>query len=140
MAVYGAWMEQVLEQWLVGKSLRAMLVTAAYDQSQAHTVRADITATEIVGTGYTAGGADVSGVAVTFDSATGQASITCASIEFGAIDTTDIAGIVFYVDTGNALTDVLVAADLFGPAEVADVISFTYAPSTDGLVLTRPGG
>lgn len=132
MAVYGKWVEHLVLGELSGQTVKCLLVTSGYTQDASHAVRADVTA-EIVAPGYTAGGESCSNVALTLDATTLR--MTIDPIEWPGLDPTDVAGAIFYRDTGSAATDRLLAADLFGPVEVEDLVTFRYTPSPDGIVV-----
>lgn len=138
MAAYPSWVNSLLSNYISGTPFMAMLVTTAYVQLIAHDFRSDVTSAEITGSGYTAGGVLVTGVAIESDGA--DIRFHCDPINFGAIDTTDLAGIVFYEDVGSSATDPLVVADLFGLVEVEDVLNYTYTPAETGLIVASIGG
>lgn len=136
MAVYRSWVQDVFTEWLAGAAVKALLVDSAYVPDEAHEFRAAITG-EVAGTGYTAGGAAVTGVTVAVG--TGVVTITCDDVDFGEIELAEVAGIVFYADTGAAATDDLLAVDLFDPVEVSDAVKFIYRPPASGLVAATIG-
>lgn len=133
MAVYQRWLQDVITGALGSASIKAMLVTATYAQDPSHHYRADIS-DEISGSGYTTGGVAVTGVAVNADDGLGEVMLNCDDVVFGSLGATDIAGIIFYVDTGSSATDVLVAADLFGPVDTSTLQTYTYTPDAAGIV------
>lgn len=137
MAVYGPFITSALAGYLSGASVKALLTTSAYVQDVDQQFRSSVT-NEVVGTGYTAGGVAVTGVAVMYDSATNHPHLTCDPVDFGVITIAEVAAIVFYVDTGSPATDVLIATDPFGPTEV-DNTTFQYIPHADGLVVATIG-
>lgn len=109
-------------------SFRVLLVTSAYTPDKAgHSRRSDI-AGEVVGAGYTAGGA-AAGVVVVTDLIEGQTDIEFDGADWPA-STITAAGAVYYDSRGSAVADELIAYIDFG----ANVISigglFALQPST----------
>lgn len=136
MAIYGPWLDDAISAWL--PSMKALLVTSAYTHSPDHHFRSDITG-EVAGTGYTPGGVLVTGLSVTYDASTDVVVIDCTDISFGAFDSPDVAGIVFYKPVGTAGTDVVIAHDSWPAVEVTSATDFVYATSPTGLI-TITGG
>lgn len=114
--------------------VKALAVTSTHVSSVSTTYRSQI-ANEITGTGYTAGGVAVTGVVVAWDAVESRAYVTCDLVDFGAVTATDVAGIVFYADTGSAATDRVLWTDTFAP--VAATGSLTYQPSPEGAMEIR---
>ena len=125
--IYGAWGVALIEDWLVGKTVKAMLVDSTYVQAVDDTL-SDATACEASGTGYTAGGIDVTSlISVSLDVPTQAVQFLCDPIDFGTVTITDVAGIVLYAGT------VPIAADLFGGNSIT-AANFTYEPLPGGLI------
>jgi len=135
MAVYADWLLDQVNDWLAGKTIKVMAVTSGYAQNQAASHRSDITA-EVSGTGYTAGGVTATGVAASVSA--GQLVITSDDIDFGAVTLTDIAGVIYYEDSGDPATDRLIVADTFAGIAVTDPETFVYHPDPAGLVVGVP--
>lgn len=138
MSVYGPWLEKVFDDYLAGKTIKALLVTSSYAQDVDHDFRNDITA-EISGTGYTAGGVVVTGFAASYDAAANAVRITCSPINFGNPDIDSIGGVVFYVSTGVATTDAIIVADPFGPVDADGTVGLIYTPHVDGIAVAQIG-
>lgn len=136
MAQYGGFITDLLNAYLTGKTVKALLVASTYAQDvDAHNFVSDISTSEIATTGYTAGGVTLTSVAVTYDTDTDQARLTCADLAFGTFTDglTSIGGPVFYIDSGDPTTSRLICADMSGsPFDVAAGDSCTYSLSTDG--------
>ena len=129
--IHGPWLAQALATRLSGTTVKAMAVTSAHVESPDTQFRSELT-DEITGTGYTAGGVAVSGVTSTYDATANRVKITCDVVDFGAVTAPDVAGVVFYIDTGNAATDVVLSTDLFPAVEAEGALS--YQPSADGVM------
>lgn len=132
MTVHGPWITDALSTYLAGKTVKALLVTSAHAPSPDTVYRSSITG-EISGTGYTAGGVVVSDAVVSWNATLDRVVFTCNEVDFGEVNAPDVAGIVFYISTGNAATDRVLSTDMFD-AEVAEG-ALSYAPSTDGVIL-----
>ena len=105
-------------------TFRAMLVTASYVANKdTHLKRSDIT-NEVVGTGYTAGGAVVTAT-VTKDTANDRLDITFSDPSW-ANSTITARGVVIYKARGGAATaDELVAYSDFGANVSSTNATFT---------------
>lgn len=94
---------------LLGDTVRASLHTAAYVPDQdTHAFYAAVT-NEVAGTGYTAGGAAVTGKTIGYDAASNEFRFVFADVVWGP--GASIAGIrvvVLRKDTGAAATDPLI--------------------------------
>lgn len=118
-------------------TIKLMLVNQTYrdlaDGTKAgHDYRNDVTANEISGTGYTAGGATLAGASITQSS-------NSARIDYSpdpAWPNSTIAnawGGVVYKSTGNAATDVLLLFVDFGEAVSSTNATFTAILAAAGL-------
>lgn len=132
MAVYGPFATDLLTSYLASKTIKAMLVDSTYVQNVDNQYRSAIASHEISGTGYTAGGVTAT-LTASYDSSGDTPSIGCGTVDFGSITASGIGGIVFYVSTGDAATDVLIAADTWTPADASG--PFTYTPAAGGLIV-----
>lgn len=139
MAVYGPWLQQVFSDYLTGKTVKVLVVTSAYVQDVDAAYRSQITDVA-TGAGYTSGGVIATGVSASYDPATDALRITCDDVDFGVVTIPDVGGFVFYVDTGSAATDLLIAADLLAsPIETDGTSTLLYRPHADGLVVATNG-
>lgn len=88
-------------------SFKAMIVTASYTPDvDAHLDRADVT-NEVTGTGYTAGGEAIT-CTVTKDTANNRIDIAWDDVTWEGATITG-RGVIIYLDTGDAATDILVS-------------------------------
>jgi len=140
MSAYTNWVYTTVNDALTGATVKAMLLgkdTGGTDYVQdnaTQSFRADVTAFEVAGTGYTAGGVAVTGLTIT---APGDVHLIVDDIDFGTLTLTvdSISAVVLYVDTGDPATDVLIAADVFPAVALGGADNFTYVVAADGFVL-----
>lgn len=118
-------------------TFKVMLTTSTYTPNQdTHTFRSDVT-NEVNGTGYTAGGATLAGVSVTYDAASNQVRISWTDPTWPTATITGARTAVIYKSRGGAATaDELLAY----VTEAADVSSsaatFTLDLPVPTLTLT----
>lgn len=139
MAVHAGWLQEALNDWLAGKTVKAMLVSLI-DEHQPWNPYRDSIANEVVGAGYTAGGVAVTGLTLTYDDAF-ELAITCDVVDFGTVTLDYVMGVVFYVDTGDPATDYVLAVDPFFDERqmTVDNEPLTYTPSDDGIIAVTLG-
>jgi len=114
-------------------TIYVMLVTSSYTPDiDAHTVRDDVT-NEVTGTGYTAGGAEITSKAVTQDDTDDEGVFDGANVTW-ASSTITARGAVVYKSTGAAATDNLVAYFDFTADKSSNNGDFTIQWSTEGIV------
>jgi|GEM_PF-6633235 len=90
-------------------TVKLALLGTGYAFDAGHSVFADVSANEITGTNYTAGGQALSGKAATPDGA-GGVTLTADDVVFAGLTATDVAHAVLYVSGDVAgLTDPLLA-------------------------------
>lgn len=112
-----------------GDTFYAVLVTASYTPDKdAHTRRSDVT-NEVVGTGYTAGGA-ASAATVTKDTANDKVTIAFAAITWSTATITARAAVIYKRRGGLASADELVAYVDFGGNITSTVADFVVTFST----------
>jgi hypothetical protein len=138
MGVYGSWVAQALGDYLSGKTVKALLVDETFTFEPDHQFRSSIF-TEVSGSGYTPGGVGVTGVVVTYDAMSDRVVLNCDDVTFGLADIPLVGGIVFYVSTGVASADPLLAVDTFAPVEVTSAANLVYTVATGGLVAATLG-
>lgn len=110
-------------------TFRAMLVTSSYTPNKdTHDRRNDVT-NEVVGTGYTAGGA-VAAVSVSIDTAADRVEISLGGVSWPA-STITARGLVYYKARGGAASaDELVAFIDFGSDVESESGAFAVTTST----------
>ena len=100
-------------------AIKIMLCTSAYTPSQdTHQYKSSVT-NEVVGTGYTAGGATLTGVTVTYTAGTNTFSFDAADVSWASSTITARYAVVYDGTPGTDATRALIAYVDFG----ADVSS-----------------
>lgn len=90
-------------------TFKILLTTSAYTPNQdTHNFRDDVT-NEVVGTGYTAGGATLSGVSVTYDTATNEVRISWTDPTWPSSTITARTAVIYKSRGGAASADELLA-------------------------------
>ena len=134
MAAYGGFALAAVQEYFNGKTVKAMLVTSAYVQNvDTHAVYDDVSASEISGGSYPAGGVAVQNLTTSYDPATNLAHVTCDDIAFTGLDSADVAGVIFYVDTGSGATAKLLGYDQYVTPVDATSASLVHQVSADGI-------
>lgn len=133
--VYGKILASLLTKQVdpVADSMKVMLCTSGYTPDQGtHQFKSDVTS-EVTGTGYTAGGATLTGKSIIYDTSTHVEAFTCDSPSFVA-STITARYAVFYFDTGSAATSRLLGYWDFGADVSTTSAAFTLTISSSGLV------
>lgn len=116
-----------------GNTIKVMLVTSAYTVDQdAHDFKDDIT-NEVVGTGYTAGGATLANQAVSQDNTDNEGVFDADDVTWST-STITARGAVVYKDTGSAATSPLICYFDFGSDQVSSSGNFTIAWNSEGII------
>lgn len=114
-------------------SIKVMLVTVTYTPNQdTHDFIDDVT-NEVVGTGYTAGGAALANKAVTADN-TDNEGVFDADDTTWATSTITARGAVLYKDTGTPATSPIICYIDFGSDKVSSAGNFTVAWNAEGIL------
>lgn len=140
----GGFIEDAMDTYLTGKTVKAMLCGAGYTfDKHTHVFRSSVTS-EVSGTGYTAGGITLTGVDTQRDTANSRVEVVADPADFGTVTLTGITQVVNYIDTGNAATDRIIGVHTFA-AQAPNGVPFTYAwndddssGATKGVVGTLP--
>jgi hypothetical protein len=129
----GPTVEDMLVNYIANSGqLKAMLCdsTFVFDK-HTHEFRADVTG-EVVGTGYTEGGAEIEDVAVALNTADNRVDITGTPVNFGVLTVTEVAQIVVYFSNGTETTDrILSVHDITPVALTADEFVFSWDSADD---------
>lgn len=139
---YGQALMAALRQELnvTADTLKMSLHTATYVPSQDGDAYQDDLTGEIVGTGYTAGGATLTGVALTYDAATNVVKIDCDDVTWADSTIADAAHAVIYDDTpATAATKPLLGYISFAEPVSSTSGAFTVTMSSDGLLTGTVG-
>ena len=119
-------------------TIKVMLVTSTYVPNiDTHTKRSDVT-NEVVGTGYTAGGATLGSKTVTQNNTTDAGVFDAADVTWTA-STITARGAVLYKDTGVAANDNLIAYIDFGTDQISSNGNFTIQWNASGILSTSQG-
>lgn len=116
--------------------LKVMLLTSGYTFDAAHGALADVSTHEVAGTGYTAGGELLTGVAVSLNGSN-QAVLNCNNISWTGATITARWALLYANVTRNSVADPLIAAILLDdtPADVSSSnMDFTLQMPADGLI------
>jgi hypothetical protein len=117
-------------------TFKMMLTTSAYTPNQdTHDFRDDVT-NEVSGTGYSAGGATLSGVSVTYDSGSNEVRISWTDPTWATASITARTAVIYKSRGGAASADELLAyvTDSADVTSTAD--TFTVDLSSPALTLT----
>lgn len=116
-------------------TFKIMLVTATYSPNiDTHTKRSDIT-NEVSGTGYTAGGATLSGVTVTNDTANDRTSFDATDPTWPSSTITARGAVIYKSRGGAASADELVCYLDFGSDITSTAATFTVTFGANGILL-----
>ncbi len=114
-------------------TLKVMLVTSSYTpNADTHDFVDDVT-NEVVGTGYTAGGATLGSKTVTLDTANDRVDFDAADTAW-TVATITARAAVLYKDTGTASTSPLIAYYDFGSDKVSTGGTFQITWNSSGLL------
>lgn len=116
-------------------TFKLMLMTDSYTPDiDTEAFRSDLSG-EASGTGYTAGGQEVSSVTLTQDNTNNRAVLDFANEVFSTVTLGDVDAAILYKDTGNAATDALICYIDFTEGS-QDVVAndFTVTPPADGVL------
>jgi hypothetical protein len=115
-------------------TIRVLLVTAAYTPNRAtHTKRSDIT-NEVVGTGYTAGGAALANKTVTADTTNHRGVFDADDASWAASTITARAAVLYKARGGASSSDELIGYVDFGANVVSTAGNFLITWSVDGIL------
>jgi hypothetical protein len=113
-------------------TIKVALVTSSYTFDQdAHDYFNDIT-NEVTGTGYTAGGATLGSVTVSYDGASNTLTFDAADVAW-ASSTITARGAVIYVSTGTSSTSALLLFVDFGADVSTTAGTFTIQWNASGI-------
>lgn len=114
-------------------TLKCMLVGTGYTPDvDAHDFRNDVSS-EVSGTGYTAGGATLSGVTWTYDTANNRAVLAASPLTWSTVTLTSVRYAVVYKSTGSSSTDRLLCYIDFGASQSPTGVDFTLDWSAGGV-------
>lgn len=115
-------------------TLKVMLVSGAYTPDiDAHSFRSSVTS-EVIGSGYVAGGLTLSGVSVTKDNTNDRSVFDASDSIWVNATITDARGAVLYKSTGNAATDRLIEYVDFGSNKSSSAGDFKIEWGANGII------
>jgi hypothetical protein len=116
-------------------TFKIMLVTSTYTPNiDTHTKRSDIT-NEVVGSGYSAGGATLSGVAVTNDTTNDRTSFDATDPTWASSSITARGAVIYKSRGGASSADELVCYLDFGADITSTAATFTVTFGANGILL-----
>lgn len=135
--IYNDFKEQLLKGTFnlhtAGDTIKVALVTATYTPDQdLHDFFDDIT-NEVVGTGYTAGGATLANQAVSQDNTDNEGVFDADDVTWSS-STITARGAVVYKSTGVAATSPLICYFDFGSDQSSSSGDFTIAWNSEGII------
>lgn len=139
MGTYRTFAQTILSDYLTGKTVKALLVKAAYVYDEnAHQFLSDIvaTGTEVSAAGYAR--QTVTGVSVTYSADVGVI-VEANDIDFGTFAQAGVLGVIFYTDSGDPTTSRLISGDVEnGPFDVTtDVATIYRIDALQGFLLAQ---
>ena len=118
--------------WETASKIKAMLVTSSYAPDiDNHANKSDVT-DEVSGSGYTAGGNEITNRAMVQDNANDLAKSTADNVTFSDVSITT-RGAVIYKDTGDDTTSSLIAYLDFGADQTITDADFELQWNEDGI-------
>lgn len=122
---YSTTLYKMVNAYYNGATIKAMLLTNAYTPDKdAHDFRADLTANEASGTGYSAGGATITAT-VAQDNANDRVTVTFSDPSW-ASSSVSARYLAIYKDSGNAATDEIITLIDHGSAVTSINSTFTF--------------
>jgi hypothetical protein len=116
-------------------TVKAMLVTSTYAPNiDTHAFRSDVT-NEVVGTGYTAGGAALTTKTVTQDNVNDRAVFDASDVVWAAATITARAAVLYKNRGGLASADELIGYFDFGSDITSTAAAFTVQWNASGIML-----
>lgn len=118
-------------------TINCALLTSAYTPDiDAHHYWTDVSASEVAGTGYTAGGLALSaGASISADDGTDRGVWDANDLSWSSATLSNLRYAVLYKDTGDAATSPLIAYQNFGEEKTITNGTFSVSWSTSGIAL-----
>lgn len=115
-------------------TIKVALLTGHTPAQDTHDFFSDVSANQITGTGYTAGGATLGTKTITYDTATDQVRMDAADTTW-TTSTLSATHAVVYKDTGTGSTSPLIALVDFGATVTTTAGTFQITWDATGLVV-----
>ena len=120
------------EAWTAA-TMKVALLDTVPDQDTAE-FWDDVSATEVTGTNWSAGGVTLAGKAVTFDAGTNTTTLDANDVSVASVDVSGVEAIVIYDDTGTPATSRLWAFGDLAETGVNQGGTLTIPWDTDGIL------
>ncbi|MHA1482068.1 MAG: hypothetical protein ACTSQA_01355 [Candidatus Heimdallarchaeaceae archaeon] len=114
-------------------TIKVMLVTSSYTPDQDSHEFKDSVTNEVSGTGYTAGGVELTSKVVSADDTDNEGVFDAADVTWSS-STITARGAVIYKDTGTAATSPLICYLDFGADKSSSNGDFTISWNAEGIV------
>lgn len=115
-------------------TIKVMLLTSSHSQDQdAHEFIDDVSANEVSGTGYTAGGATLGSKTITQDDTDNEGVFDAADVTWST-STITARYAAIYKDTGTPATSPIIAILDFGTDKVSSAGNFTISWNAEGIL------
>ena len=122
---YSTTLYKMVNAYFNGATITAMLLTSAYTPDKdAHDFRADLTASEASGTGYSAGGGTITAT-VAQDNANDRVTVTFSDPSWAA-SSVSARYLAIYKDSGNEATDEIITLIDHGSTVTSVNSTFTF--------------
>ena len=138
MAVTAAWYGLALKaacngEWIWGTSVKVALMTGYTPAQDTEDYWNDISASEVSGTGYTAGGQALASPTSTYTGATNILALDAADISWAASIISATYAVLYY-NTGTASTSALLGFINFGGTVASNNSTFTITWAAAGIL------
>jgi hypothetical protein len=118
-------------------TIKVALVAGTYTPNQdAHSFWSEVSANEVTGTGYTAGGATLGTKSVAYDNATNRTTFTGANVSWPNSTITARYAVIYDDSPATAATKPIIAYVDFGSNQASSSGTFTVAWSGSGIFTT----
>lgn len=119
-----------------GTTVKVMLTTNSYVPNEdTHQFRSAVTNEIPNGGGYTTGGMTLPGKSLAVNTTSNTVTLNATTATWANSTITNARYAVLYVDTGNAATDILIAAFDFGVDKSSSNDNFSFVPNASGLLV-----
>lgn len=119
---------------LDGDTLKIALLNDSYTPDLVnHDFFDDVSANEISGTGYTAGGATLASVAIAKDAVSNNVSLDAADVTWSTTTLSDVGYAVIYKSTGSDATSPLLFLVTFATSQDTSAANFAVNFSSSGI-------
>lgn len=135
MSVVNSFKKKCIDQVLALGTLKAMILSNVHTTDvDSQEFIDDISANEITGTNYTAGGQSLIGVTTTIDAATDKVKLDCSDIVFANLTISAARYIAYYIDTGTPSTSPIISIIDLGADQDRVAQPLTIEINADGIL------